>query len=593
MEEQLKKIRERVEFLEAQRKPWDAVAQDVAKYVTPALGCWKDQDRSGDTHRMRAIIDPSGLRAWRMLGAGLQSGLSSPARSWFRLSLPDKELMEFGPVRTWLDDVEKLMYFVFATSNFYQASHTTYLEIGAFGSACLFAEEHPEHHLHFTPMTFGEYAWGTDGHGNVDSVARRSRITARGLEQRFGKESLSDKARKLLEKRPFEFVEIVQYVGPRDNRDPDKIDSGNMPFQSLYYEADANEDLLAESGYRTSPILCPRWFVTGADVYGWGPGLEVLPDVKMLQELAKNQLMAIHLATKPPMRVPANFNKRLKMIPGGQTPVSQQNPDGVAPLFTSRLDIASVSQKIEDVRNAIREGFFNDLFLMIWNSRSQPNQATATQIMEMQEEKMIMLGPVVERLAGPEFLDPLITRVYSVLENQGRLPEPPEEIKGQALKVDYISPLAQAQKMVGMSSMQNLLGVVAQVAQAHPQVTDKIDWDQVVDETALMLGAPASILVPDETVAQKRAQAEQQAQQQQAMQQAMAAMQAIPKGVKDLAAASTDSPNALTGALGSLMGGLGGAQGAGDILSQAGGAQAAQLPPELMALLSPNQGQPA
>jgi len=215
----------------------------------------------------------------------------------------------------------------------------------------------------------------------------------------------------------------------------------------------------------------------------------------------------VHKVVNPPMRVPAGYKQRLNLIPGAQNFVNSTQQDAVSPLYQINPDIQAVSYKIDDVRRGIREGFFNDLFLM-FTGEGRSN-ITATEVLERSQEKMVMLGPVIER-HQTEILDPLLARMLGVLQRSGRMPPAPQELEGRALQVEYVSVLAQAQKLAGSNAIRQLTEQVGRMASVAPSVLDKVDFDQCVDELASTSGVPARILRSDEDVAARREAAQAQ-----------------------------------------------------------------------------------
>ncbi len=537
--DRLKQARETVAFLETQRAGWEAQWQDIAEYVLPRKGRFGGTAASdaGGERRGGRIIDATATRAVRVLAAGMQGGLTSPARPWFRLRLADRDLMEFGPVRTWLDDVENRLYAALAGSNFYQSIHGMYTELGAFGSADLFHEADDERGMNFTCLTCGEYLWATGARGQVDTVVRRSLMTVRQLALRYGEDRLSRQTRRRLEKEPYGFVEVVHLVQPRCDRDIVRRDCRNMPWASLAFEAGGDSrDVLHEGGYEEFPHLCARWDVTGSEIYGRSPGMDALPDVKMLQEMAKSQLLAVHKVVNPPMRVPSGYKQRLNLIPGAQNFVNPNQSEALAPLYQISPDIQAVTYKIEDVRRSIREGFFNDLFLMF--AGDTRSNVTAAEVMERGQEKLLMLGPVIER-HQTEILDPLITRSFGILLRGGQLPPVPAELSGKEMHVEYVSSLAQAQKLSSANAVRQLTADVGQLASASPQVLDKVDFDQCVDELAAIAGAPARIIRPDDAVRRMREERDRAEAQQARLEVASKVASQLAGGVRDLASVQT------------------------------------------------------
>ena len=166
---------------------------------------------------------------------------------------------------------------------------------------------------------------------------------------------------------------------------------------------------------------------------------------------------------------------------------------------------------------------------------------TAREIQERHEEKLLMLGPVMERLQT-ELLEPLVDLTFDAMLAQNLIPPPPPELAGTDLGVEFVSVLAQAQRAVGSSSVDRFIGNVGAIAQMKPEVLDKINSDILVDRYADMLGVDPNIIIATEQAqALRQARNEAMAQKEQA-----AAMQQSAMTAKNLAAAKTTEPSALT-----------------------------------------------
>ncbi|SIO36776.1 portal protein [Halodesulfovibrio marinisediminis] len=551
----LKAVRTTSAFLEAQKQDWEPAWRDVAHYIVPHKGTFGFSD-SGSTSRFsKKIIDGTASRSIRILAAGMQSGLTSPAQPWFRLRLVDRDLMEYAPVRLWLDAVENRIYNELAHAGFYQAAHSMYSELAAFGSANMYMASDEKRPFSFSCLTCGEYAWASDRYGKIDTVLRRTKMTVRQVAALFGEEGLSATARRMLARDPYNMIEVGHLVCPREGKSivvsgkskPFFVGKKNMPWASITFEMGTDATtVLNESGFMEFPHLCGRWDVTGMDTYGYSPAMDVMPDVKMLQEMAKSQLLAVHKVVNPPMRVPAGYKQRLNLIPGAQNFVNSTQQDAVSPLYQINPDIQAVSYKIDDVRRGIREGFFNDLFLM-FTGEGRSN-ITATEVLERSQEKMVMLGPVIER-HQTEILDPLLARMLGVLQRSGRMPEAPPELDGRALEVEYVSVLAQAQKLAGSNAIRQLTEQVGRMATVAPSVLDKLDFDQCVDELASTAGVPARVLRSDEDVAARREAARAQATELQAPEQ----IEKMASAVSSVVGATKESPELLE-MVGSVVG---------------------------------------
>ncbi|SME88371.1 portal protein [Desulfovibrio gilichinskyi] len=528
------KYESRLKTLRQERSSWEGHWREISDYILPRKGVYDGIIPNDGSRKNNRIIDSTATRALRILAAGLQGGLTSPARPWFRLGLADRDMSKHKSVRDWISNVEAVMYRALARSNFYSCIHSLYTELAGFGTGILYCEPDVDQGIRFRTLTAGEYCLATDAQGRVDTVYREFKMTARQLEKRFGIDALPATVRTSLASNRDHWFDILHAVQPRDEFNPRKLDKQNMPFESVFILNGMGNEILSESGFMENPYMAPRWDTSAMDVYGRSPGMDVLSDVKMLMEMSKSQIQAVHLTLRPPMKVPSMYSRRLNLLPGGQNPVEQNQQDAIAPLYQVRPDLAGVSGKIQEVRSAIREGFYNDVFMMMAGSTRKV--ITASEVAERHEEKLIQLGPVIDR-QHTELLDPLIDRVFGILTRAGKLPEPPSCLDGMDIRIDYISILAQAQKMVGTQSIQSLSEFVGRLAGANPEILDKVDMDRAVDEYAELIGVPTGIVRSGDEVEKFRTQRREMQLQQQKMQQGMAAASAGTSMIKDLSQA--------------------------------------------------------
>ena len=497
-----------------ERSSWDSQWQDIARYQMPRAGRFFDSDVNKGNKRGQNIYDNTPVFALRTLAAGMMSGVTSPARPWFQLAIADRDLMEFEPVKEWLHKTASIMRQVFGASNTYNSLHQCYEELGAFGTWADFVQPDFQNVIHHYPMTIGEYALGHNDKGIVDTCVREFQMTVGQMVKQFGKERCGTAVRNLYDRGTFDaWVKVMHIAGPRAEWNPDMRDAVNMPFESCYFEAAADnwEEYLSESGFKRFPALCPRWVVTSNDVYGRSPGMDCLGDAKQLQlgQLRKSQ--AIDYQVNPPIQVPLEYKDQAnKRLPGGVMYVSQSHPNGgVRSAYDVNVRLDYLLEDIKDTRERIRSACYADLFLMLANDNR--SGTTATEIAERHEEKLLMLGPVLERLHN-ELLSPLIDITFDRMATAGILPPVPPEIAGRELDIEFISTLAQAQRAVAASGMDRLLGTIGQAAGLWPEMRHKIDPLQVVDEYSIMYGVNPKVIVPDDVVKERMA-AEAQASQ--------------------------------------------------------------------------------
>ena len=517
--------------------------REISEYLMPRMGRFIASDRNRGGRRHNSILDSAGTRARRVLSAGMMAGMTSPARPWFRLAPTDPALMDSGPVKLWLDDVTNLMRQVFNQSNTYRSLHTVYDELGGFGTGVSIIQDHYDDVIRHTTLTAGQYALATNDDDEVDTLAREWDMTVAQMVKAFGRDRCSIAVQRMYDAGQLDaWVTVVHVIEPREDRDVRKRDAANMRFASVYLELGANEDrFLRESGYREFPVLAPRWATSGGDVYGTGPGMEALGDVKQLQHEQLRKAQGIDFMTKPAMQAPSGYKgQESEFMPGGISYVDAASPQGgLRPAFEARIDLSHLLADIQDVRQRINAAFYADLFLMLANATD--SRMTATEVAERHEEKLLMLGPTLERLNN-ELLKPKIDLTFSRMVQAGMLPPAPPELNGQDLQVEYVSMLAQAQKAIGINSVNRLIGTVGSMAQFKPDVLDKLDADAIVDAVGDYLGTDPDLIVASDKVAIVR---QSRAEQQQAMQQAAMMAQGAATA-KTLADTTTEGKNALT-----------------------------------------------
>jgi hypothetical protein len=328
------------------------------------------------------------------------------------------------------------------------------------------------------------------------------------------------------------WVPIIHAIEPRSDRDPSKRDARNMEWASTYFElGGASDKVLREGGFKQFPAVVPRWAVAGGDIYGNSPGMEALGDIKQLQHEQLRKAQGIDYQTNPPVQVPnAMKNRDVDRLPGGVTYVETTGTGKIESMFEVNLDLEHLIEDIQDVRERIRESFFSDVFMMLANS-SNP-QMTATEVAERHEEKMLMMGPVLERLNN-ELLFPLIEVTFTHMVEMGAIPPAPKELAGMDLNVEFISMLAQAQRAIGTNSIDRFVGSLGTVAQMKQDVLDKFDSDAWADVYSDSLGIDPKLILANDQVAmvrQSRAAA-------QAAQQKLAAAQQVGDAAKSLSQA--------------------------------------------------------
>lgn len=553
--------------LDIERSSFFSHWSDLGTYIMPRRPRFVISDVNRGDRRNQAIIDSTATFAARTLASGMMSGVTSPARPWFRLSTPTPGMMENAAIKLWLYEVGNIMSTVFLRSNLYNVLPIIYGDMGTFGTACMFVEEDFDGDvMRFYPFAIGEYMISNNDKLKVDCFVREFQMTVRQIVKKFGKfdangrivdwDNFSLNIRNLWERGQREaWIDLVHVVKENEYYDPRKLESKYKKYMSCYYERGSDgssqdttfqDRLLRESGYDYFPILAPRWEVNGEDAYGTNcPGMIALGDVKQLQLGERRMMQAIEKMVNPPMVAPTSMRQsKTSILPGDITYAdTRDGMGGFRPAHEVNPRVQELAYKQQEVQKRIQRAYFEDLFLMLASSNRR--EITAREIEERHEEKLLALGPVLEQL-NQDLLDPLIDITFQICLRQDLFPPPPKELEGVDLKVEYISVMAQAQKLVGIAGLERFAGFAQGVIAADPsgQTLDKVDLDQMLDVYADAVSIAPNIVRSDDAVAEIRAGRQQaMAQQQKAQRFAEGA-----RAVKDLAGASTDpqSPNALT-----------------------------------------------
>ncbi|MBU2652688.1 MAG: head-tail connector protein, partial [Bacteroidetes bacterium] len=451
----------RLKYLESQYGDgWKTKHQEITDFILPSRGYYQQTPASQGRETSSQIIDPEATRAVMIFAAGMMGGMTNPSRPWIRVRMQDQDLSKYGPVKAWLDRVEKILYFAYSQSNFYQCIYTDYIELIGFCTSCLLQEAGKNTLLNFSNKTAGTYYIQANSEGLVDTTYVITPMIAKNMIERFGDRCRQD-IRTAAEKNPYQFFNVCHAVQPNDERKIGLIDGVNKMFQSVYFEPGQNDNILLKSGFEENPYHVSRYDTAASDVYGTGASFENLPNVKQLQEMQATEYIVIHKNAEPPVLVPSGMINDFDDLPGGITPWdgSTAKPERV---YTVDSDISKMELKIEKLQTKITEGFFNDIFRMA-TSRPGVQPVNTAQIAQENEEKLILLGPLINRTIY-EKLDPIVSRSLGILFRGGFLPPAPPEIQGQQLDTEYISLLAQAQKRIGSASLREFGAYVIELA---------------------------------------------------------------------------------------------------------------------------------
>lgn len=511
-----KQVDNRLQQLDTYRYSWWVHWRDCADYVLPRRFKWlvtPNQWNKGSPINQR-IVDATGTLAARTLASGMMSGITSPGRPWFRMTTTDDDLNSQSEVKLWMADCTLRMQRVMATSNYYTSKAVQYFDLAVFGSGphLIFEDDITNGNVIrcFNPRA-GEYYLAAGKNLDVDTLYYKVSRTVDEIVQEFGVEAVSDNVYRLYCNNQLD-QEIVICMAMEKN--PEHMPGFNPPaktgvprhwaWREVWWEYGTSNKggLLRLQGYEDKPFSCPRWDAEGNDAYGRSPTMDALGDIKQLQLMTKRLAQAIDKMINPPMIADVNMkNEPASLLPGAITYVTTLTGGvGFKPAFTVTPPVQEMIKAIQDVQQRIKVTYFNDLFLMI--SQLQTVRS-ATEIDARREEKLVQLGPVLERF-NDESLDPDINRIFRIMWRNGLLAPMPEALKGVSLKIEYVSVLADQQRASGTTAIERLVQLIGNISAAHQEALDKLDWDQLVDTYADLLLVPPKVLTSQQALKQLR-----------------------------------------------------------------------------------------
>lgn len=511
-------IIDRADRMKSDRAGFESVWQDVRDYIMPMASSPSRIETPGQKADYGKVIDNSGESAHEMLAGSLVSITTPDTADWFALRALDESLNRRSDAGSWFEDCASRMLAVFRSprGGFCLSQHEKYLDVIALGTCGGFIADRPGRGIVFSSVPLRQLLLDEDSDGFVDTVYRDFTLTARQAVQRWG-ERCGPKIVKAADdaKRRDTPFRIIHAVCPRDDLGKDGGGGSNLPLASVYVSVEGRH-VIGRGGFHEMPYVTPRWAKRGDEIYGRGPGMKALADVRSLQRGMRINFGGAELAMKPPMMVADDgIVSPVRMNPGGLIyyRTGAYATDPIKPLITgARPDLGE--DLMAGIRTRIDNAFMKPLIQMIRKDRM-----TATEVLQVVEEGQRILGPYLGRLKT-EDLGPMITRVFNIMLRGGGFAPMPKALAGAQVEIEYVSPAVKAQRVSQARGLAQFMDIVAPLAQINPGLLDNLDADRACRDTADVLGLPKDWLRPTEQVDALR-QERQRARQQQAQQQAM------------------------------------------------------------------------
>lgn len=541
-----------IRSLEHERSSWEGTWREIRDNIYPegarALDGGEIANNGGK--RQQKVLDSTPQLAIRSLASGMQGGIISPSRQWFQLGLKGREKMS-SSVTAWLSQVRDILFHFFNEADIYGAMYQLFKEMALYGQGVILIEEDLFKGFKFTTLSCGDYWLDSNDDSEVDIMMRKMYYSARDLIRRFGKKELPEEIVKPesvsnVEKK----YEIIHIIRPREVYEFGKSDNSNMVWESLYLYKTKKSSIsggftvLRRSGFRNRPFVAPRWEKLSNATYGSSPARIALADVKTLYQVRKEALDGLKKTVSPPVAASGKLkNESIQLIPNGVTYVNSQSVDSqITPIYQAHGVYEATTQETIELRQKIKEVFFNDLFAPILN---KDKSMSATEVTAINAEKLGSITPVIE-LLEKEALDHVFDRCFQILYELGDVvPPPPPELQGRPLKIEYVSVLAQAQKQSELSAIMQLLGNIAMLAEVQPAATLWVDVGKVIAKMADIL-CQSELLLTEKEVKKLQQMQQELAQEEQARQGA----REVVSTAKDASEIDGDNVQALAKNLG-------------------------------------------
>jgi hypothetical protein len=521
---------QKLDTLKSERSNWDTHWAEIAPLVLQRQDNFFEENRTEGDRRTRKKFDDTATLALERGSAAIEGILIPRGQKWHGIQLPD-ELEDDDEANVWADDVRDFLFRqrYSSSANFASQAHEFIMSLLAFGTAVMMVEDQIGKGIRYKSSHLSEHYIMENAAGVIDTNFRLYEITARQAMERFGDQT-PPKVRQVFEKTPAKKMKFLHAVMPDEDRET------NMPFVGYHVSVEDNE-LIGVGGFKTFPYIVSRWVTAPNETYGRSPAMNVLAEIKMLNQIRKTDLRARHNAVDPPILAADQATIRRLSMQAGKINYGTVDANGrplVQP-YNSGTNINVSNDAITQSREVINDAFFVTLFQILVDAP----QMTATEVLQRAQEKGTLLSPSAGRQMS-EWLGPLIEREirlyedYGIFEDDGILPMP-DSVKefGGEFEIKYTNPITKMQQTEEALATDRTIQSLLPLAQLDPNILAPVDWKEYADIIREANGAPARLYKTDEVLEEEQAQAAQEA----ALASVVEAAPQVAGSIKDLAQA--------------------------------------------------------
>ncbi len=493
------------EFLKGKRTTWERNWQEIAEYVLPHRSDFTSKRSKGE-ERLEMAFEGTAMRSLKRFASNIHNVFTPMGAEWFRFTTGHPYLDNQRHIALWLEDATRIVkhHISRPSSNFHSAIYQYYLEAGAFGTGIVFVEDIPGRGPHFRNFPLSDCVLAAGGEMEIDTVFRVYKQTHKDLIERFDPALLPEEVlQKAGSEKMLEEIDVIHYVAPawlmKEQLPPDWM----YPFVSIHYLKEKKK-VIKISGYEGMPYICARWERSDREIYGRGPTWEILPDMRLINEVEKVYLKGVQKAIAPPMFVPDSglldpldttpdaINYYTAGIGGKDTIFPVPNAGRIE--YAQDLNARLVS--------SIKEGYYLDVLELPGPIAPDGDvmRFSATEVSVRMRNRMPVLGPLLARQES-ELLDPLIKRTAYILMRSGQLGEMPEELQ-EGFRVEYLNPISIAMRSGEVNSIVQLFEMIMPLAQIDQTIPMYFNTQQILKNTAEVLQVSPSNLRTEEEVQQ-------------------------------------------------------------------------------------------
>jgi hypothetical protein len=509
---------------------WRATWQELSDYVYPVKSNIETIETPGEI-RATERYDTTAEEAMLDAASGLVGWLTPIGEAWFRYESEAKGVSE--DVSRWYKECTERATEALFASNFYLSFFESMIDAMTFGTYAIFTETTDNKLLNFVSWPIGTYAFTVNNEGDPDTVVRKWKWTARQAVLEWGEEAVGETIRKAYEeggKQAEKEFEFFHKICPRERGKwkPGIVEGKLRPIAS-YYICKDTKTLIEEDGYYEMPVVVGRILKSNSEIYGRSPGMGVLPEVKMLNQMEHDLLLALEKMVNPPWLMPDDSDYAPDNRANGVTYYragSQSLPQQQE--FRNRVDLGE--QKTEQKRDRIRKAYFNDMFQMLSNPDVNQKQKTAFEVARMVEERIVLFTPIFARIIQ-EGLNKMLERTFGILYRAQAFTQPPPDVveTGGAYEITYVSRIALAIKSLQNGQLMQALDFIRGMMEIDPHAGKLLNTQKAGKGALLNLSIPQDWVNTDEDIQAMIEAENQQMQMAQAAQMAQMGADAVGK----------------------------------------------------------------